>query len=182
MNKKTLRLAIFAGIVGVMAMFTISNAEAQRYGYHDEASRSGLQYCYPEYDRSLGRNRVKQYSGYCYATFNFVGDPLYLYKEYRLCEIERRSKGILSYTKYDCGRNRFERMRHPYYRPPPRDYGHDYYPPYRGHDPYQGRDRDRYDRDHRRRGDDHRRGNGIPRGDDRRDERRDQLRKQRDRG
>lgn len=177
MRHKTIRTAIVAGLVGVAAMFTVANAEAQGYDYHEEVERSPLQYCYPEYDRYAGRDRIKQYTGYCFAGFNSFGDPLYLYKEFRYCEVERRSKGILSYTRIDCGRNRVERVRHPYYRPPPRNYGHGYFPPYRDRD----YDRyDRYDRDHHNRRDQPRH-RDHERGPDLRDRRRDLLRKQRER-
>lgn len=175
-------------VVAIVAMIGIPDAKAQQpyghdYGYQDEVQRSGLQYCYPEYDTWIGRDRIRRYTGDCYATFNAWGDPLYLYREYRYCEVERRSKGILSYTRIDCGSRRFDRVRHPDYRPPRRHYDPRFDPPPHGWDRDWDRDwRRDYDRDlghpPDRRNRDQRRDR---RGDDLRERRNDLLRERRER-
>ena len=136
MHFKTLKTAIVAALVAIVAM-AIAPVHARSYGSgYGEYTRSSLQYCYPEYSRSYGHgDRIKRYTGYCFASFDRHGRPLYRYHQFRFCKLEEKSEGILSYYKENCGEKRYERRRHPDYRPPRYNDRYDRY--------------DRYDRDDR---------------------------------
>ena len=108
------KTALMAVLAMAALLFATAPSHAQSYGSgYGEYSRSKLQSCYYPYSVPA-HNGIKQYTGYCYASFDRHGNPLYRYHQYRVCEQKGGSKGVFSYYKKTCGARRYERRRHPH--------------------------------------------------------------------